>query len=84
VIKDYSPYYTSRLSVGEQRGVEIVQNKTIGIVEEAGFPTVNVTGVFGAEDFMDGIHLAPSGGEKFATALSARIRGLAKKLGYTP
>jgi hypothetical protein len=84
VIKDFSPYYTSRLSVGEQRGVEIVQNKTIGIIEEAGFPTVNVTGVFGAEDFMDRTHLAPLGGEKFATLLSVRIRELAKKLGYTP
>jgi hypothetical protein len=48
------------------------------------FAAVAVEGSYSADDFTDSLHLSESGGRKLAAEVAPAVRGLARRLGYTP
>lgn len=74
-----SPFYRKKLSPIENerlKGVYRFQSET---QDELGFGSVNATNALDEADYADRVHLAPSGGEKVARLVAAKIKEMDSK-----
>jgi hypothetical protein len=84
VFLDCSLHHRNQLSPEEQRLYARLREASIRATEAEGLAVLAVGDELAEEDYADFLHLAPSGGDKMAVQVAAKVRERARALGYFP
>jgi hypothetical protein len=82
VVMRGSPFYLDRLAPAEQRRYDRVCSGTVRTLEHLGFAALEVGRGYDVLDYADHCHFNDRGGSRLAAAVAARLRDLARQLGY--
>jgi hypothetical protein len=82
VVDGQSPYYLDMLGAEERRLYDLVVERTVALLREAGYESVATGPGYAVDDYHDRVHLTASGGAKLADAIAPVIRDMAARLGY--
>jgi hypothetical protein len=70
------------LGAEERRLYDLVVERTVALLREAGYESVATGPGYAVGDYHDRVHLTASGGAKLADAIAPVIRDMAARLGY--
>jgi len=79
-----APYLVHELSRDEYTAYEFVYDQGKSWLKKAGYHSILVDPDLIDQDFADGVHLTPSGGERMADNVAQEVRAMAIQLGYLP
>jgi hypothetical protein len=79
-----SPYYVDQLASHEKAAYNALFPATAHVLEQAGFPTIEIGRDYPVSAFCDRGHLSEEGGARMAEELAPKIREMAQRLGYLP
>ncbi len=75
---DICPFYYDMLSAQEQERHNAMRSRSMSGYDKKGYKTLILSNL-ATEDFIDGVHLSPSGGLKMASQVAAKIREIKEK-----